>query len=447
MLNYNALIIKFLLTRKEILLESYCESYLMSKLTEKAEFLPNLFGALPKSLEFSSSDGYEQILRTNGIELLTGRSNPELARQVGRQLAMLVDEPISVFDDEEIRVKIGPNIRGKDVFIIQSTSGNKSIPSSPSDSVMEAIFMLDASIRASAQRVHLITPYSAYSRQDKKGRPREPISAARVARNFEQAGASRILTVDMHSEQQQGNVDIPWDNIYASAVFVPTIQKTINSGKLDIEKLVFVAPDHGSAPRASKYRDLLHSPREIAIVDKTRDPITGKSKIGSIVGDVSDADAIIVDDLLSTGGTLTQAADYVTEGLPYNDRARSVNAFVTHAVLSDDATDKIARSSLDEVHVTDSIALHSDMLRTNPKLKVDSIAPLLAAAIVYIVNGNPLSELIPKSDQNFSLPHIEQSRVKPSRLRIRSHPTSGVQRLYQPVKGLLWKPLPSRDQQ
>ena len=307
--------------------------------------------------------------------LLSGRANPLLARAIAKDLDVPLYEPISSFADGEIRVKIPINMRRRHVFIIQPTS----VP--VNDHLMELILMIDAAKRSSAQEITVIIPYFGYSRQDRKERPRVPISSSVVADMLVTAGADRIATVDMHSEQQQGFVKIPWDNLYGSYSLIPVIK----SRKL--KDIVIAAPDKGGMTRATGYARRLPNASGIALVYKERDiDVNNKSEALAMIGDVKGKDVLLVDDIIDTAGTIVNAANYIKRS-----GAKSVRAIATHGLFSGSALEKIDRSDMDEVIVTDSIR-HREEVEKHPRITVVSIAPLLAEAIRRIETGESLSK-------------------------------------------------------
>lgn len=307
--------------------------------------------------------------------LLTGRSNPPLAHAIATNLSVPLHEPISVFADGEIRVKIPINMRRRHVFIIQPTS------SPVNDHLMELILMIDAAKRSSAQEITVIIPYYGYSRQDRKERPRVPISSSVVASMIVTAGADRIATVDMHSEQQQGFVKIPWDNLYGSYSLIPVIKQR------KLRDIVIAAPDKGGMTRATGYARRLPNASGIALVYKERDiDVNNKSEALAMIGMVKGKDVLLVDDIIDTAGTIVNAANYIKRS-----GAKSVRAIATHGLFSGEALAKIEKSQMDEVIVTDSIAHRAEVLK-NPRITIASIAPLLAEAIRRIETGESLSK-------------------------------------------------------
>lgn len=306
--------------------------------------------------------------------LLSGRSNPKLAKDIGKILKKDVDMPISVFSDGEIRVKISPNLRRRHVCIIQSTSHPVN------DNLMELLLMIDAAKRASASEIVAVIPYFGYARQDRKEMSRVPISASLVAGLIDRAGADRILTVDIHSEQAEGFTQKPWDNVYASYSLVPELIKR------KLKDLIIASPDKGGVVRATGYARLLNA-SGIAIVYKERDiNINDTSEALTMVGNVKGKDVLIVDDILSTGGTLLNAADYLR-----SQGARSVRAAVTHGLFTGSALEEIKKSTIDEIIVTDTVARRDEIVN-NSKITVVSVAPLVAGAISRIQSGESISK-------------------------------------------------------
>ncbi|MFH1535549.1 MAG: ribose-phosphate pyrophosphokinase [Patescibacteria group bacterium] len=319
---------------------------------------------------------------SNGFVLLTGTANLPLARDVAKILDKNVDETVTLFADGEKRIIIPENLRKRDIFIIQPTC-------SPVDAnIMELVLMIDAAKRSSASEVTAIIPYFGYSRQDRKDRPRVPISASLIARLIEFAGADRILTVDIHSEQEPGFVEIPWDNLYSSYSFLPVLKEEFKSN------LVVASPDKGGVPKAAFYADLLDADG-VAIVFKERDVMKqNESHALDMIGEVSGKDVLIVDDMVDTAGTICGAAKLL------KDRgAKSVSVAATHGLFSGSAPKEIASAPIDRIFITNTVPIRKEMLQ-NPKLKIISVAKLLAEAINCIYKGDSISEkLIPKTHQ------------------------------------------------
>lgn len=317
----------------------------------------------------------------NGFVLLTGSANIPLAKEIGKILGKKVYETVTSFADGEKRVIIPENLRRRNVFIIQPTS-------SPVDSsIMELLLIIDAAKRSSASEVSAIIPYFGYSRQDRKDRPRVPVSASLVANLIQFSGADRILTIDIHSEQEPGFVEIPWDNLYGSYSLFPHIKKQFKSAEL-----VVASPDKGGVPKATFYAELLDA-TGIAIVFKERDVHqANKSQALDMIGNVKDKDVLIVDDMIDTGGTLCEAARLLKRR-----GAKSISAAATHGLFSNPSVKNITDSPLNKIFITDTVPVRDEFLK-NPKVTVISVAPLLAEAINCIFNGDSISQnLIPKS--------------------------------------------------
>lgn len=321
---------------------------------------------------------------TNGFVLLTGTANLKLAKDVAQILGKEVDETVTVFADGEKRIVIPENLRKRDVFIIQPTCP-------PVDAnLMELFLIIDAAKRSSASEVSAIIPYFGYSRQDRKDRPRVPISASIISRLIEFSGADRILTIDIHSEQEPGFVEIPWDNLYGSYSFLPELKK--HFGK----NLVIASPDKGGVPKAAFYSELLDA-EGVAIVFKERDvQKMNVSKTLDMIGDVKGKDVLIVDDMIDTAGTICEAAKLIKER-----GAGSISVAATHGLFSGPAIQRINNSPLEKIFVTDTVPLKEEILK-NPKVTVVSVASLLAEAIDCIYKGDSMSEkLIPKAHQTY----------------------------------------------
>lgn len=305
--------------------------------------------------------------------ILTGRANPALAHAIGETLGVEVLEPISIFSDGEIRVRISKNLRRRMVFIIQPTS------TPVNDHIMELLFMIDAARRASSEEITAVIPYYGYARQDRKEMSRVPISSSVVASAITNAGANHILTLDIHSEQQEGFTHIPWDNLFGSYSLLPEIKKR------NLEDPVVAAPDKGGMVRAAAYARLVNSD-DIALVYKKRDILLNNvSNTQAMIGNVKDRDVILVDDMVDTAGTIVNAANHIKE-----KGAKSVRVVSTHGVLSGDALQKITDSAIEEMIITDSIA-HREEVRSHSKIKIVSVAPLIAEAIRRIRSGESIS--------------------------------------------------------
>jgi len=309
----------------------------------------------------------------NGIRLLTGNSNRKLAGEVAKYLGIPVcDTLITTFSDGEIMVQINENVRGSDIFALQSTC------TPVNDNIVELLLLIDALKRASAGRITAVIPYYGYARQDRKVQPRVPISSKLVADLITVAGANRVLTVDLHAGQIQGFFNIPVDHLYASPVILDYIKKC------NINDLVIVSPDAGGVERARAFAKRLNA--SLAIIDKRRER-ANESQVMNVIGDVKGKNTIILDDMIDTAGTTTQAAAALKE-----KGAKKVLAACTHAVLSGPAIDRINNSVIEEVIVTNTIQLDSKQEKCK-KLTALSIAPLLAEAIKRIHEESSISSL------------------------------------------------------
>ena len=296
------------------------------------------------------------------MKLVAGNSNRPLAEAIGAYLDLPLTKCIvKRFADMEVFVEVEENVRGEDVFIIQSTS----FPAN--DHLMELLILIDALRRASARRVTAVIPYFGYARQDRKPGPRTPISAKLVANMITRAGADRVLTLDLHALQIQGFFDIPTDNLFCAPVMVKDIKE-----RFDTEKLMVVSPDVGGVVRARDLAKRIGAP--LAIVDKRRDR-PGESEVMNVIGDVSGRDCIMVDDIVDSGGTLCNASDALLK-----HGANEVNAYITHGVLSGNAVPRISDSSLNSVSISDSIQPTEEIMNAR-NIRVISIAPLLGEAI------------------------------------------------------------------
>lgn len=316
---------------------------------------------------------YSKSQNSDNYVLFTGNSNTALAENIATILKKKIYNPISIFSDGEIRVKVPENCRRRHVFIIQSTCRPVN------NSIMELIFMIDAAQRSSASEITAVIPYYGYSRQDRKEMPRVPISSSVVASILENTGANRIVTLDIHSEQQQGFIKAPWDNLYGSYVLIPEIKKR------KLKNLVVAAPDKGGMTRATGYARLL-GVNDIALVYKERDvTVNNKSDASAMIGNVKGRDVLMVDDMIDTGGTVVHAARFLKK-----QGANRVIICATHGVFSGDASKKFLDQSIDEVIVTDTVPLEEEM-KKNKRVRVVSVAPLLAEAIKRIETGESIS--------------------------------------------------------
>lgn len=310
----------------------------------------------------------------NDLVIFTGNANPELAKRICHYLKRpLGDAMVKNFSDGEVQIEIRENVRGKDVFVVQSTCPPVN------DSLMELLCMLDALKRASAKRITAVIPYYGYARQDKKVAPRVPISAKMVADILTTAGAQRIITMDLHAGQIQGFFDIPVDNLFAAPIILQDMRDMFVG-----HDLVIVSPDAGGVERARAFAKRLHA--DLAIVDKRRLK-PNEAEAMNVIGDVNGKTAIILDDMADTAGTLVQAASALkTRG------AKSVYACVSHAVLSGPAIDRIKSSEIEQLVVTDTIPLKKEAGECG-KIRALSIAPLVGEAIIRCHRGDSVSSL------------------------------------------------------
>jgi ribose-phosphate pyrophosphokinase len=312
------------------------------------------------------------MARYNDIKLLSGRAHPALAQEIARHIGVpLVNVELGTFSDGEIKLTIHESVRGADCFVIQPTS------SPANDNLMELLIMVDALMRASADRITVVMPYFGYARQDRKTRGREPITAKLVANLLTTVKAGRILTVDLHAGQIQGFFDLPVDHLSA----VPLLAEYF-LGK-GLEDVVAVSPDHGGIARTREFADRLHAP--IGIVDKRRSA-PNVSDVMNIIGDVEGKTVIMVDDMIDTGGTIAQAAEVLLRR-----GAKAVYGAATHGVLSGPAMDKLGQSCLREFVVTNTVPLGDKPSRA--ALTVLSVAPMLGEAIVRIHRDLSVSKM------------------------------------------------------
>jgi ribose-phosphate pyrophosphokinase len=308
------------------------------------------------------------------MKLVTGNSNRALAMAVADYLELpLTDCTVKRFADNEVFVEIHENVRGEDVFVLQSTS----YPAN--DNLMELLILIDALRRSSARRITAVLPYFGYARQDRKSAPRTPISAKLVANLITIAGANRVLTLDLHAAQIQGFFDIPTDNLSSAPVIVRDIRE-----KYDISNTVMVSPDVGGVVRARNVAGRLGI--NLAIVDKRR-PKAGVSEVMNIIGDVAGHDCILIDDIVDSGGTLVNAAEALMKA-----GAKSVSAYITHGVLSDQAPHKVAASKLKELVVSDSIEAGPEVAAV-ANIRRMPIAPLIGEAIARTASEQSVSSL------------------------------------------------------
>ena len=308
------------------------------------------------------------------MKIVSGNSNMQLAKDISSYLKVpTVKASIKKFPDKEIFVEIQENVRGEDVFVIQSTS----FPAN--DHVMELLITIDALKRGSAKRISAIMPYYGYARQDRKSGPRTPISAKLVANLISVAGADRALMVDLHAGQIQGFFDIPTDNLFAAPVFIKDIKTKFKSSNT-----IIVSPDVGGVVRARAIAKRVEC--DLAIIDKRREK-AGISEVMNIIGDVKNKDCILIDDICDTAGTLTNSAFALKKS-----GAKSVFSYTTHGVLSKPAVERINNSPIDKMIITDSI-LANDEVKSSSKIEQITIAPLIGEAINRISDNRSVSSL------------------------------------------------------
>ncbi|MBQ8426455.1 MAG: ribose-phosphate pyrophosphokinase [Clostridia bacterium] len=313
------------------------------------------------------------IAHGNSIEILAGNSNRPLAEAVAAELKLpLSNAEVGKFSDGEIAITLPQTVRGRDVFIIQSTS----IP--VNDNLMELLIMIDACKRASAGRITAVMPYFGYARQDRKARPRDPITAKLVADILTSAGADRVLTMDLHAAQIQGFFDIPVDHLYGAPLLARYFKNKMN------EDWVVVSPDVGSVGRARNFASRVNA--SLAIVDKRR-PKANAIEVMNVIGDVKGKSCIMVDDMIDTAGTICQGAEALAK-----NGAKEVYACCTHGVLSGPAMERLIASPIKQIVVLDTIDLPEEV-RNNPKIKVISVAKLIAKAIATIYSESSLSAI------------------------------------------------------
>jgi ribose-phosphate pyrophosphokinase len=319
--------------------------------------------------------GVGTTLQQDGaMKLVTGNSNRALAEAVSSYLELpLTDCTVKRFADKEIFVEIHENVRGEDIFILQSTA----FP--VNDNLMELLILTDAVRRSSARRITAVLPYFGYARQDRRSTGRTPISAKLVANLITEAGANRVLTLDLHAAQIQGFFDIPTDNLYSAPVMVQDIKENY-----DVSNLMIVSPDVGGVVRARNVAERIGA--SLAIVDKRR-PRAGVSEVMNIIGDVSGRACIMIDDIVDSGGTLVNAAEALLKA-----GAKEVSAYITHGVLSEGASERIAASKLKELVISDSIA-ETDGVRAARNIRRITIAPLIGEAIARTASEQSVSSL------------------------------------------------------
>lgn len=317
----------------------------------------------------------------NTPKLISGNANKPLAESIAKRMTIhhgrpvdLVDARIERFNDSEIWVEVYENIRGEDMFIVQSTSNPAN------DNLMELLIMTDALRRSSARRITAVIPYFGYARQDRRTKARTPISAKLVANLIAEAGIERVLTLDLHATQIQGFFDIPVDNLYAAPVFALDVKHNIKN----IDEVTVVSPDVGGVARARELAKRIDA--GLAIVDKRRGK-PGEIEEMTVIGDVTDRICVIVDDIVDTAGTLCKAADLLIE-----KGAKEVHAYITHGVLSGPAVGRIESSSLKSLVVTDSIQA-TEEVESAKKIRFVPTAPIFAQAMLNIANGTSVSSL------------------------------------------------------
>jgi ribose-phosphate pyrophosphokinase len=334
----------------------------------------------PATLRTSIEAGYDKRLM-----LFSGRANPELAARIAGKLEVeLGPVELRTFSNGEVYCRYQESIRGSDVFIVQPTCGNPELGLTANDAVMELMVMIDAAVGASAHRVIAVSPWYGYSRQDKKSSPREPITARLVARMLESAGVDRVLTMDLHSGQIQGFFQKPCDHMTALFILTQYIQD------LGLDDLVVVAPDVGRVKLAEKFRDKIGA--DLAVLTKER-PAQQVAEISYVIGEVEGKTAVLVDDMIDTGGTLKAAAQTVRDA-----GAKRIFVAATHAVLSGPAFENLASSGFEEIVVTDTIPLR----RGAPgNIRVLSCADLLTDSIRRIFTDDSVSEVFGGENQLF----------------------------------------------
>ena len=302
----------------------------------------------------------------NKLRIFTGNANPDLAREIAAYLGTTVgDSVVNRFNNGEIQVMINESVRGKDIFIVQPTCGPI-----VNDNVMELLIMADAFKRASANHITAVIPYYGYARQDRKARGREPITAKLMADLLETAGITRVVTIDLHAAQIQGFFNIPFDHMPGGPLLAEYIKEK------NLENMVVVSPDLGGVSRARGFAEILNAP--MAIIDKRR-PEPGVAEVMNLIGNVEGKNCILVDDMVDTAGSLTEGARALKKF-----GANEIYACCTHPILTDPALSRIAQSDITELVVTNTIPLAP--AKKHPKIKVLSIAPILAETILRIYN-------------------------------------------------------------
>lgn len=315
-------------------------------------------------------------------KLISGNANRTLANAIARRMSMhrgmsvgLVNARVERFNDQEIFVEVYENVRGEDMFIIQPTSNPAN------DNLMELLIISDALRRSSASRITAVIPYFGYARQDRRTKARTPISAKLVANLLTEAGIERVLTMDLHATQIQGFFDIPVDNLYAAPIFALDIEHHFK-GRMG--ELMVVSPDVGGVGRARELAKRINAP--LSIVDKRREK-AGEVAEMTVIGNVEGMSCIIIDDICDTAGTLCKAADLLME-----HGAKEVHAYITHGVLSGPAVERISKSVMKSLVITDSIEA-TDAVKATPNIRIVPTAPMFAQAILNIWNGTSVSSL------------------------------------------------------
>ena len=312
----------------------------------------------------------------NKLRIFSGNANPDLAREIAAYLGTTVgDAVINRFNNGEVQVMINESVRGKDIFIVQPTCGP-----SVNDNVMELLIMVDAFKRASASHITAIIPYYGYARQDRKARGREPITAKLMADLMESAGITRVVTIDLHAAQIQGFFNIPFDHMPGGPILAEYIKEK------NLDDMIVVSPDIGGVSRARNMAERLNC--GLAIIDKRR-PEPGVAEVMNLIGSVEGKTAILVDDMVDTAGSLTEGARALKKF-----GAKEIYACCTHPVLTDPALSRIAQSDITELVVTNTIPLPP--AKKHPKIKVLSVAPILAETVLRIFNDWSVSQLFEK---------------------------------------------------
>ena len=312
-------------------------------------------------------------MKQNNLKIFSGRSNPLLAKQIAQFLDRdLGAISIRTFSDGELWVKYEENIRGHDVFIVQSTNG-------PSENIIELTLMVDAAVRASADTVTVVIPYFGYGRQDRKDQPRVPISSRVMIDILTAMGTDRIITMDLHSTQIQGFAKIPFDNLYSRSVLFDAIKDE----KLEPDNSVVLAPDVGSVKMSQGYAKNLGM--YFALIDKRR-YVPNQAEVSHLIGDLNGMDVLIIDDMIDTAGTTVNAAEAAL-----NEGAKSVTAVATHGVLSGPAMEQLRKSNIKKIIITDTIAIPKE--KHIEKMKIVSVGNVFGEAVSRIHNGESVSAL------------------------------------------------------